>query len=90
MIIDIPQGWEKISLYKNFYNQLEDIISFCETYLGKGNIVSYTYYGPGDICSVEESCTDNDILWILEKDFNYTMMYFKNEQDALLFTMRWL
>jgi len=90
MMIDIPHGWGQVSLNKKLYKNLEEIISFCETYIGKGNVVSYTYYGPGDLYSVEESCTDKDIFWILENDFNFTTVYFKNKQDALLFNMRWL
>jgi hypothetical protein len=86
MMINVPLNWEKIQI-NNIKS--EEIIAYCETYIGKGNVVTYSYFGPGDIYSIEESCKDDDIFWILENDFNCKVIYFKNAQDALLFMLKW-
>jgi hypothetical protein len=87
MIYQVPTEWTKISFQKD--PNINNIIEWCYTIMGAGKIITYTYFSPGDVYSIESTDIENP-LWILEKDINFTVISFKEKQHAFLFTMRWL
>lgn len=89
MIYKIPHDWTKIILEKNIIHNLSNIIEWCYTTIGEGKIITYTYFSPGDVYSIESTDIENP-LWILDKDMNFNVISFKEKQHAFLFTMSWL
>lgn len=85
----IPQAWTKIKIDKSHYHLLDDIADWCKSNIGFGKKIVYTYFSPGDLYSV----TGNNALepfWILESDFSFAMISFREKQYATLFILKWM
>lgn len=89
MLYKIPTNWIKVPLDKRIISNIENIIEWCNNIIGKGKTITYTYFTPGDLYSADTTEVD-DPLWIIEKDLNFAVISFKQEQHAFLFNMRWL
>lgn len=69
----------ELKLSKSHYHLQSEIYEWCEEKFGKGAWAS-PHKGEFPLSSVD---------WVMDTIFGNTFVYFKNEQDATLFALRW-
>lgn len=89
MIYQVPTEWTKIILEKDIWYKIKNIEGWCHANIGIGKTISYTYFSPGDVYSVDTMNIEHP-LWILERDLNLVIISFLKKEHAFWFVLRWL